>query len=62
LKSNPEHPDVYNNIGGALLMMGRLPEAKKAFEAALRIKPDFAPALENLSLLRAQEQKVEFKK
>jgi protein O-GlcNAc transferase len=45
-----ESPSTYNRIGMTLGQRGRLPEAIEAFERALALKPDFAPAYHNLGL------------
>jgi len=39
------------NLGNALLQAGRIAEAKEHYEAALRLKPDFAAARDILSRL-----------
>jgi len=43
------------NFGGVLYRLGRVPEAKAQFEAALRVMPDYAPARQNLSVIERQE-------
>jgi tetratricopeptide (TPR) repeat protein len=44
-----------NNLGAALQEQGRLDEARKAYEAAVALRPDYAPAHNNLGVaLRAQ--------
>ena len=45
-----ESPSTYNKIGMTLGQRGRLREAIEAFEHALALKPDFAPAYHNLGL------------
>jgi tetratricopeptide (TPR) repeat protein len=45
-----ESPSNYNRIGMTLGRRGRYAEAVEAFERALELKPDFAPAYHNLGL------------
>lgn len=45
-----ESPSNYNRIGMTLGQRGRFAEAIEAFERAIEIKPDFAPAFHNLGL------------
>jgi Tfp pilus assembly protein PilF len=44
----PELPEVQNNLGVMLASMGKLSEAKAAFEHALLNNPNYATAHENL--------------
>lgn len=44
----PELPEVQNNLGVMLAAMGKLDEAKAAFEHALLNNPNYATAYENL--------------
>src|SRR5205085_10115902 len=37
-------PEVWTDLGAALLGLGKLEDAKVAYEKALAIRPDFAPA------------------
>ena len=39
---HPAHPDVLNNLGRALRLAGRLPEAITCYETALRLRPGYA--------------------
>jgi serine/threonine-protein kinase len=48
LAIRPKTPVVYNDIGGALVMLNRLDEAMEQFGQALRLDPDFAGAHNNL--------------
>lgn len=56
---NPQHLTagdrlaLYNNRGAVLLALGRITEAVRSYEAALRIVPDYAPAVASLAALRA---------
>jgi Flp pilus assembly protein TadD len=47
--SAPRAADVHNDLGVALAGLGRLPEAREAFAAALAIRPDFTDARANLA-------------
>ena len=51
---NPGHPAYYSSAGAALQKLNRWQEAVAHYQVALAIKPDFAEALDHLSLL-AQE-------
>jgi tetratricopeptide (TPR) repeat protein len=51
----PASDRAHNNLGAKYLQQGRLPEAAAAFEAALRIRPDYLRALSNLSLVLLQQ-------
>jgi cytochrome c-type biogenesis protein CcmH/NrfG len=53
IEQRPNYPEAFNNLGGALLDLGRRDEAIAAFEAAVRLRPDFSDAPENLARLRA---------
>jgi protein O-mannosyl-transferase len=46
--SAPRAAEVHNDLGVALAGLGRLPEAREEFTAALLIRPDFADARVNL--------------
>ena len=48
-------PDTDNNVGVIYRSLGQREQARKAFEAALRKKPDFALAMMNLALLERDE-------
>ena len=43
---------TFNNIGNAFQDLGKPGEAIKAYEQAIAIKPDYAIALQHLSLLK----------
>ena len=58
-KKMPENPLAKNLRGGILLGKGDLPGARKAFEEALAIQPDFLPAATNLARLDFRDGKVE---
>ena len=48
LVAQPQNPWLHTQLGGALAKAGQRTEAKAAFEAALGISADFAPAREGL--------------
>jgi hypothetical protein len=54
VRMNPEYADAQNNLGRALLQLGRPREAVRHFQEALRINPGFAPAREGLDFARQQ--------
>ncbi|HUW29129.1 MAG TPA: XrtA/PEP-CTERM system TPR-repeat protein PrsT [Sulfuriferula sp.] len=53
-KKQPNNPITYNFRGGAYLGKNDLANARKSFEQALAIKPDFFPAAANLAQLDLQ--------
>jgi tetratricopeptide (TPR) repeat protein len=53
LPGNPDGPDLHNDLGVALMRLGRGPEAVPEFEAAVRLRPDSAPFHNNLGLALA---------
>jgi tetratricopeptide (TPR) repeat protein len=53
--TNAERPEAHVNLGVLYVTQGRLEEARRAYDAALRIGPWFLPAYANLAdLLRLQ--------
>ena len=59
LEQNPKNWRNLNNLGLALKAQGEIEEARRLFQEAIKIKPDYAAAhvnLGNLYLLRAEEQ------
>jgi len=54
LKKNPNAWLAHNNLGAALVRMGRTEEAMAQYEQALRIKPDYATAHNNLGVVLRQ--------
>jgi len=55
----PENPVPPNLIGAALSGKNDVAGARRSFEAALKIKPDFYPAMMNLAMLDVRENKAE---
>jgi Flp pilus assembly protein TadD len=54
-RSNAERPEAHVNLGIVNVKRGRLEEARRSYDAALRIAPWFVPAYVNLAdLLRRQ--------
>jgi len=53
LELNPGHALAHNNLGLAYFHMGRPAEARREYEAALRLDPECEPAKVNLKLLDA---------
>ncbi|MBL0211666.1 MAG: tetratricopeptide repeat protein [Holophagaceae bacterium] len=51
LRVSPQNPRAHNNLGYAHLVQGEAAEARKAFEAALALNPDYALARANLDSL-----------
>ena len=54
LRYSPDSVILYNRLGLALMEEERWEEAARAFERAVRIHLDFAPALHNLAVLHEQ--------
>ncbi|HEV7646372.1 MAG TPA: tetratricopeptide repeat protein [Pyrinomonadaceae bacterium] len=48
IKRDPAKPELYNMLGTVLADQGKKDEAVKQFEKALELKPDYAPAKNNL--------------
>lgn len=53
LNAQSESPDAYNILGSILLERGHQPEAVRAFEIAIQLRPDFPAARENLTRAKA---------
>jgi Flp pilus assembly protein TadD len=54
-RTNAERPEAHVNLGIVYVKRGRLEEARRAYESALRLAPWFIPAYVNLAdLLRLQ--------
>ena len=45
---NPGFADAHNNLGAVLVCLGRFDQAVLSFQEALRVKPDFVLARQNL--------------
>jgi Tfp pilus assembly protein PilF len=52
IKRDPAKPELYNMLGTVLADQGKKDEAVKQFEKALELKPDFAPAKNNLEKMK----------
>jgi Flp pilus assembly protein TadD len=48
VRLNPDDAEAEANLGSALAKTGNLAEAKAHFERALKLKPDYVMARENL--------------
>lgn len=55
-KKKPSDPVTFNMKGGVLMAGKDVAGARKAFERALELKPDFVPALSNLARLDISEK------
>ena len=51
-RKSPHKPRAYNNLGYAYALAGRNQDAEKAYRQALRLKPDYKLARNNLESLR----------
>lgn len=58
-KKKPNDPITHNMKGGVLLVLKDMAGARKSFEKALEIKPDFLPALSNLARLDIQDKQID---
>jgi Flp pilus assembly protein TadD len=58
-KKKPNDPVTHNMKGGVLLVLKDNAGARKAFERALELKPDFLPALSNLARLDIQDKQLD---
>ena len=56
--ANDRNAAAWSNLGNALTMVSRLPEAEAAFRSALRIDPGFADASFNLGNALRQQQRL----
>ena len=54
---DPEDPEIRYLAGVILLRLGRLDEAKREFEEALKRKPEHADARHNLAVLEGLDKK-----
>jgi tetratricopeptide (TPR) repeat protein len=54
LRLNPNNAEAHANLGLALLESGKPRESIPEFEAALRLKPEFKLAADNLHRAQAQ--------
>jgi Flp pilus assembly protein TadD len=54
LRLNPNSPEAHNNLGLVLLMQGDADKSIPEFSTALRLKPEFKLAQENLNRAQAQ--------
>jgi Flp pilus assembly protein TadD len=55
LRIKPDFADAHNNLGVALIRLGRVQEAIRHWEQAVRIRPGFVEAQSNLARARAGE-------
>jgi putative PEP-CTERM system TPR-repeat lipoprotein len=55
-KKTPNDPQVYNYRAAAQLGLGKLGDARKSFETALKIQPGFYPAAANLAQLDLKDK------
>jgi Flp pilus assembly protein TadD len=53
LRLNPNSPEAHNNLGLVLLMQGDADKSIPEFSTALRLKPEFRLAQENLNRAQA---------
>ena len=58
-RKQPNNPQAANLRGGVLLAQGKVNEARKSFEEALKLGPTFVPAASNLAALDLKDKKPE---
>jgi tetratricopeptide (TPR) repeat protein len=58
IKLDPSHAEAANNLGAALIELGRYHEAEQHFRIAIGIKPDFADAHGNLGALLGNKSEL----
>ncbi len=58
-KKKPNDPVTYNMKGGVLLASKDTAGARKAFEKALELRPDFLPAVSNLARLDMADKNID---
>ena len=58
VRANDRNAVAWSNLGNALTMVSRLPDAEAAFRSALRIDPGFADASFNLGNALRQQQRL----
>lgn len=46
-----EHPDAWNNLGWSLQQLGRIEEARRAYEQTLKLDPAYERAINNLATM-----------
>jgi tetratricopeptide (TPR) repeat protein len=56
VRAAPRYVMAQNNLAGALLLQGRIQEAKERYQIALRIMPDYEAARRNLALIESMER------
>jgi Flp pilus assembly protein TadD len=54
-----EHPMTRNNLGGVLQVQGRIDEAEREYQRAVRLNPGLGQALANLGELYARQGRYE---
>ncbi len=55
---DPKYPDGYNNLGVALVRLGRYDEAIARYRRALELKPDYAEAYNNMGAALAHDGRL----
>jgi Tfp pilus assembly protein PilF len=55
IRQNPDLPDSYNNYGLILSEKNENAKAAEQFEKALKLKPDFQQAKENLKKAKGEK-------
>jgi tetratricopeptide (TPR) repeat protein len=61
LQKRQEAPDplLLNNIGLCYYKLARYPEAERAYLEAIELRPDYATAMDNLSLVHAKQDRLD---
>ncbi len=60
LKKDPKRgmADIYNNMGSSYLGLGRVNEAKEAYEKAIELNPEILSAKYNLEVVGKKQEKI----
>jgi len=58
MEKRPDNARAYNNLGLALVQLGKVQEAIGQYEQALRIKPDYAEAHNNLGVILTRQGRL----
>ena len=57
LKADPDHLEAHNNLGNALVKVGRLDQAATQYRLALQLRPESAQTHRNLAALLLTQKK-----
>jgi len=58
-RQDPPDPTLINNIGLCYYKLARYPEAEAAYLQAIKLRPDYQTAMDNLSLVYAKQRRLD---